>query len=176
MPPDYCFPARLEEIDVLESAMARRPQDARAPYYYGNLLYDKRRYEDAIGAWRRAARLDPTFPTSHRNLGLAEFNVLGRREEALACYGRAFAAAPTDARVLYELDQLRHRCGVAPVERGWSRPSGCRPTCASARLPFTRATRARPSGSWRPRSPARRTSEKPSTFWHLKTKSSATWA
>jgi len=41
--------------------MARRPQDARAPYYYGNLLYDKRRYEDAIGAWRRAARLDPTF-------------------------------------------------------------------------------------------------------------------
>ena len=117
MPPDYCFPARLEEIDVLESAMARRPQDARAPYYYGNLLYDKRRYEDAIGAWRRAARLDPTFPTSHRNLGLAEFNVLGRREEALACYGRAFAAAPTDARVLYELDQLRHRCGVAPVER-----------------------------------------------------------
>ncbi len=117
MLPDYCFPARLEEIDVLESAMAQRPQDARAPYYLGNLFYDRRRYDDAIRVWRRAAQLDPAFPTAHRNLGLAEFNVLGRRQEALACYHRAFAAAPSDARVLYELDQLRRRCDVAPVER-----------------------------------------------------------
>ena len=116
-PPDYGFPARLEEVDVLESAMAGRPEDARAPYYYGNLLYDRRRYEDAVDAWRRSARLDPSFPTAHRNLGLAEFNVLGRPEEALACYQRAFAAGPTDARVLYELDQLRRRCGAAPAER-----------------------------------------------------------
>ena len=98
MPPDYCFPARLEEIEILETAMAKQPEDARAPYYLGNLLYDRRRYEDAIAAWRRAAQLGPAFSTVHRNLGLAEFNVLGRPERALACYRRAFEADLSDAR------------------------------------------------------------------------------
>ncbi len=31
MPPDYCFPARLEEIEILQTAMALQPEDARAP-------------------------------------------------------------------------------------------------------------------------------------------------
>ena len=46
--PDYCFPSRLEEIAVLETAMRANPNDARAPYYLGNLLYDRRRHEEAI--------------------------------------------------------------------------------------------------------------------------------
>ena len=117
MPPDYCFPARLEEIEILKTAMASQPEDARAPYYLGNLFYDRRRYQDAIEAWRQAAQLDPAFPTVHRNLGLAEFNVLGRPEEALACYRRSLDADPYNARVLYEFDQLRRRCGDSPTER-----------------------------------------------------------
>jgi tetratricopeptide (TPR) repeat protein len=117
MSPEYCFPARLEEIEILRTAMALRPEDARAPYYLGNLLYDRRRYEDAIDLWRQAAQLDPSFPTVHRNLGLAEFNALGRPEEALACYRQALDADPSDTRVLYEFDQLRRRCGDAPAKR-----------------------------------------------------------
>jgi tetratricopeptide (TPR) repeat protein len=115
--PDHAFPVRLEEIAVLEWAIAQDARDPRAPYYLGNLLYDKRRYHDAIALWRRAARLDPAFPTVHRNLGIAEFNVLGRPGRALAAYGRAFRADATDARVLYELDQLRKRLGHAPAAR-----------------------------------------------------------
>ena len=56
LPPDYCFPSRLEEIGILESAMRANPEDARAPYYLGNLLYDRRRHEEAIqfvGAQRK---------------------------------------------------------------------------------------------------------------------------
>ncbi len=97
--------------------MEQDPDDARAPYYLGNLLYDRRRYHEAIAAWRRAARLDPAFPTVHRNLGIAEFNVLHRPDRALAAYRRAFRADPGDARVLYELDQLRKRLGHAPEAR-----------------------------------------------------------
>jgi tetratricopeptide (TPR) repeat protein len=115
--PDHAFPARLEEIAVLEWAVAQGPRDPRAPYYLGNLLYDRRRYHDAIALWRRAAHLDPAFPTVHRNLGIAEFNVLRRPGRALAAYRRAFRADATDARVLYELDQLRKRLGHAPAER-----------------------------------------------------------
>lgn len=116
-PPDHCFPSRIEEIEILGWAMEANPLDARAPYYLGNLLYDRRRYREALSAWRRATRLDPTFPTAHRNLGIAEYNVLRRPGPALAEYKKAFAADPSDARVLYELDQLRKRRGEPPADR-----------------------------------------------------------
>jgi tetratricopeptide (TPR) repeat protein len=37
--PDYAFPFQWENIAALRAAMAADPQDARAPYYLGNLLY-----------------------------------------------------------------------------------------------------------------------------------------
>jgi tetratricopeptide (TPR) repeat protein len=117
MSPAWVMPARLEEIAVLRWAIAEDPDDPRAPYYLGNLLYDRRRYAEAIELWRRAARLDPTFPTVHRNLGIAEVNVLRRPERGLAAYRRAVAADPSDARLLYELDQLRKRLAHDPAER-----------------------------------------------------------
>ena len=95
---------------MLDWAIEQDASDPRAPYYLGNLLYDRRHYAEAIALWRRAARLDPSFPTVHRNLGIAEVNVLGRPGVA-AAYRRAVAADPTDARLLYELDQARKRPG-----------------------------------------------------------------
>jgi len=109
----YYFPSRLEEMVVLESA----PPDARAPYYLGCLLYDKRRYKDAIRNWELAAERAPAFPTVWRNLGIAYCNVLRQPDRALAAYSRAFAADPSDARILYEYDQLRKWTGVSPPDR-----------------------------------------------------------
>jgi tetratricopeptide (TPR) repeat protein len=114
---DYCFPARLEEIAILEAAMAANPRDARAPYYLGNLLYDRRRHAEAIRLWERAAKLDPKFPTTWRNLGIGYFNISKNPAKARAAYDRAFRSAPADARLLFELDQLRKRLGDAPAER-----------------------------------------------------------
>jgi tetratricopeptide (TPR) repeat protein len=111
------MPARLEEIEVLRWAMERAPDDPRAPYYLGNLLYDRRRYAEAVDLWRRAAQLDPAFATVHRNIGIAEVNVLRRPRRALAAYRRALAADPGDARLLFELDQLRKRLGHDPAAR-----------------------------------------------------------
>lgn len=114
----YCFPARLEEMIVLEDCLRRRPESARASYYLGNLYYDKRRYEEAIRCWRRSAELDSKFSIPFRNLGIAEFNVLRNPEGADRMYARAFETAPQDARVLYEWDQLKKRAGLAsPEER-----------------------------------------------------------
>jgi tetratricopeptide (TPR) repeat protein len=115
--PLYCFPARLEEMIVLEDCARRFPSDARAPYYLGNLFYDKRRYADAIDCWRRSVALDGAFSIPLRNLGIAEFNVLHDPEAAGRMYERAFAACPTDARVLYEWDQLKKRTGLASPEK-----------------------------------------------------------
>jgi tetratricopeptide (TPR) repeat protein len=117
LPADHVFPARLDDIAVLRSAIAADPRDARAPHYLGNLLYDRRRYPEAMAAWRTAARLDPTLAATHRNLGIAEYDRSGRPRRAIARYERAMRADPDDARLLFESDQLHKRIGTAPVER-----------------------------------------------------------
>ena len=115
--PDYCFPSRLEELLLLKAALKRDPADARAHYYLGNLFYDKQRREEAIYEWKHAARLEPTLPIPWRNLGIAYFNVRGDRGRAVQSYQRARLADPSDARLLYEYDQLKKRNGVLPQER-----------------------------------------------------------
>ncbi|HCL50233.1 MAG TPA: DUF5107 domain-containing protein, partial [Clostridiaceae bacterium] len=42
--PIYCFPNKLEDIIVLDYAIEMNPKDAKAPYYLGNLFYDKKQY------------------------------------------------------------------------------------------------------------------------------------
>ena len=116
-PTDYCFPARLEEIAILRGAIAADPADARAPYYLGNLLYDRRRHQEALVCWEASARLDPSFAIVWRNLGIGAFNVRQDRAGAIAAYAAAFAAAPADTRLLYERDQLYKRVGRTPAER-----------------------------------------------------------
>jgi len=116
-PPDYCFPARIDDMLALESALRANPGDARAHYYLGNLLYDKRRRAEAIRHWEQTCRLEPGFSIPWRNLGMACFNVLHDAVRAAECYERARAANPDDARLLYEFDQLRKRTGVPPEER-----------------------------------------------------------
>ena len=115
--PAYIFPSRLEEMIALEAAIRANPGDARAPYYLGNFLYDRRRHQDAIVQWERAATLDPDFPTALRNLGIAYYNVNNDEQKACEAFRHARLDAPKDARILYEQDQLRKRMGDDPAER-----------------------------------------------------------
>jgi len=115
--PDYCFPNRLEEMLVLEAAIRANPEDPRAPYYLGNFLYARRRYREAIAGWECSVRLNPSFAIPWRNLGIAYFNVLGKKEKALAAFDRAVALQPKDARLVYERDQLWKRLGRTPQRR-----------------------------------------------------------
>jgi tetratricopeptide (TPR) repeat protein len=115
--PAYCFPNRIEDVPVLQTAMALCPIDARAPYYLGNFWYDKRQYEEAIKCWEASAKADDRFPTVHRNLSLAYFNKKGDPAQALAFMERAFSLDPKDARVLMELDQLYKRLNTPHRQR-----------------------------------------------------------
>jgi tetratricopeptide (TPR) repeat protein len=115
--PDYCFPSRLEERTALEEALDQNPADAKGAYYLANLSYDQKRYEDAISLWEKSVALDAGFSIPWRNLGIAYFNIRHNTAAALQAYERALAANPQDARVVYELDQLRKRTGARPMER-----------------------------------------------------------
>ena len=117
LPPDYCFPHRIEAVLALEAALKIYPSDARAPYYLGNFWYARRRYEEAITSWEQARARAPRFPTTHRNLGLAYMNKRQDPEAALAAYENAFALDPSDARVFFELDQLYKKQGEPPQRR-----------------------------------------------------------
>jgi tetratricopeptide (TPR) repeat protein len=71
-----CFPNRLEDIPVLKYALEANAGDAKAPYYLGNLFYDKRQYQEAIDCWELSLQRDASFPTVYRNLAIAYFNKL----------------------------------------------------------------------------------------------------
>jgi tetratricopeptide (TPR) repeat protein len=115
--PDYCFPARLDEILILQSAIAANPSDALAPYYLANLFYDRRRHEEAITLWEKSARRNPRFSIVWRNLGIAYFNIRHDPRKACAAYDKALRTNPHDARLLYERDQLWKRIGRKPQAR-----------------------------------------------------------
>jgi tetratricopeptide (TPR) repeat protein len=116
-PPDRCFPNSLDSILALEAALQANPNDSRASFYLGNLWYDKRQVAEATTCWERARRNEPSLPTVHRNLALVYFNKQNQPAKALQAMKRAFAADPTDARVLFELDLLQKRARVSPAKR-----------------------------------------------------------
>jgi len=111
-----CFPNSLEHQAVLESALAAAPADGTAAYLLGLLWYDRREVTRAQRAWAMARRVHPADAATHRNLAILSFNKRQAPAAALRSMRRAFALAPDDARLLFELDLLEKRCGVG-VER-----------------------------------------------------------
>ncbi|WP_397352919.1 DUF5107 domain-containing protein [Paenibacillus xylanexedens] len=114
---EYCFPNTPFECMILQDALEADPDDAHAHYYMGNWLYDHKRYEDAINHWEMSCKINPAFPTVHRNLGLAYYNKTNQPDQALTSLEEAFRLEPQDARVFYELDQLQKKLGCPPAER-----------------------------------------------------------
>ncbi|KAI0011485.1 hypothetical protein F4779DRAFT_213601 [Xylariaceae sp. FL0662B] len=113
----YCFPNRLTDIAVLEYAIRSSVSDAKAPYYLGNLYYDRKQFSRARDLWETSVSIDAKFPTPWRNLALAYYNKDHEPEKAQAALEKAFALEPADARVFLELDLLYKKRGIAPVER-----------------------------------------------------------
>ncbi|WP_221391407.1 DUF5107 domain-containing protein [Dyadobacter sp. NIV53] len=115
--PDYCFPNKLEDILALESAIQHNPSDGYAPYYLGNLFYDKRQYNEAINLWEQSAKINNAFPTTFRNLGIAVFNKLNNHKLATEYFEKAFSLNQNDGRILMEVNQLYLRLNKPPQER-----------------------------------------------------------
>eukprot|EP00871_Galdieria_phlegrea_P005608 jgi/Galph1/6048/GphlegSOOS_G4674.1 len=110
------FATSLFEMFILEYA-CEHTSDYKPYYMLGNLLYDKRRYNEAISYWEKCTKLAPTFPTAFRNLSLASFNKLKNPKKAKEYMERAFELDSSDARILFELDKLYRTLRVHPTER-----------------------------------------------------------
>ena len=115
MPMDYCFPFRLESVDVLNFAIAHNPSDARACYYLGNLLYDLQP-EKAIELWEKSREKDASLAIVHRNLGWAYYRTERNIPKAVSSYEKAVARNRRGARLYYELDRL-YEAGNVSLDR-----------------------------------------------------------
>jgi tetratricopeptide (TPR) repeat protein len=115
-PPDYCFPFQLESIEILHSAIKRNPNDARAHYYLGNLLYDMQP-ENAISEWERAKDLGEEYYILYRNLGFGYARIENNIPKAIESYEQALKLNPKDPRLYLEMDQLYETAGISPDKR-----------------------------------------------------------
>lgn len=115
-PTDYCFPFRLETLDVLDYAIETNPNDARAYYLKGNLLYDRQPHK-AIEAWEKAVEMEPELAIAHRNLGWANYLETNDLDRAIADYQRAIRYNGQDPRYYYEMDLISEEKGTPPGER-----------------------------------------------------------
>jgi predicted Zn-dependent protease len=84
--------AAAGEIDaallVLARAEAAEPDDPRVPFRVGELLADQGRHADAIAAYRRTVRLDPTHALVFYKLGLS-YREVGERHHAVYAFEQA---------------------------------------------------------------------------------------
>lgn len=103
---DHFFPSRLEEMHLLDWALEQPGDDGLAAYGLGNLLYDKKRHQDAIKAWKIAADAGCRIPQVYRNLGIAVWNSTYDGQKAAHYYEQAIALDKSDARLISEYDHL----------------------------------------------------------------------
>jgi tetratricopeptide (TPR) repeat protein len=110
----WCFSSQTED-EALARLRSRRPGDPVLAALAGHRLYAAGRHREAVAAWEIAAETEE--PVVLRNLGVAAHNVDGDPGRAADWYRRARSAAPDDARLLYEADQLDARRGLEPAVR-----------------------------------------------------------
>jgi tetratricopeptide (TPR) repeat protein len=114
-PTDYVFPFQMEMIAVLNDAMQTNPNDSRAPYYLGNLLYDWQP-EQAVALWEKSASLGADFPVVYRNLAMVYMRQGNQRDQAIASLEKAVQYGG-NATVFSDLDKMYEENGVTPEKR-----------------------------------------------------------
>ncbi|MDE6767939.1 MAG: tetratricopeptide repeat protein, partial [Eubacterium sp.] len=117
MSSDYIFPNTVEEMLILENAVAVLKDAPMASYYLGNLFYDKKQYEKATECWENAAQLKPDFAMPYRNLSIAYYNKQKDMAKALDSIKKACALEPDNSRFLLELDQLSAKARISAKDR-----------------------------------------------------------
>ena len=113
---DWCFPFRLEEINILNTVCSESVADARAPYYLGNLYYFLGQKEKGMVCWEQAVSKDTQFAQAWRNLGFG-YNRQNEPGKAIAGYEKAIAFNNKDPRIFQELDILYEKNKKPATER-----------------------------------------------------------
>ena len=115
--PDYCFPNKAEEVNILKHVIRLLGKAPFAKHYLADLYYDKRQYSEAISFWEASLAENDAYALTHRNLAIAYFDKEKDAEKARKAMESALKLAPQDTRILLEYDQLCGRVGVSVAQR-----------------------------------------------------------
>ena len=124
----YCFPSRLEELEVLQWAAANLPPDADTQYFLGEILWNMDQKAAALAEWKKAVGINPRHALALRCLGFGlshpgtYFTNTGvpsgvASREAYDYYLRALEADPGNFRTLDEAGKLAEKLNLPASER-----------------------------------------------------------
>ena len=105
------FPVRKEEMRILEDVIAKT-NDKKAKMLLGCLLYNKRHYEKAAALWEECDDY-----ISVRNLSVAYFSHLIRKDDALPLMKKALMLLPESEQLVYETVVLMDKLSVPAKEK-----------------------------------------------------------
>ena len=132
-------------LQAYRDILTRDPQNLQAAVNAGNLLYDARRYGDAVSFYQHAFALNGSDVNVSTDLGTALWYT-GRADEALAQYEQSLKISPAHAETLYNVGIVRadgkrdYPGAVAAWEKllatspGYPNAAGVRERLAEARL------------------------------------------
>jgi len=106
------FPNRRCEIESLQGWSQRN--NAKAKFQLACALYDKGHYSDAAGLWSEVSDNDYR---AARNLAVAYYTHLGRKNEVLPLLKKALSLSPENEQLVFETAYVMGRTGVSPIER-----------------------------------------------------------
>jgi len=109
--PDYVFPSRIIDEDVLR-AVALRTNNWKPYYYLGNLFFAKGRYDEALQKWNEAIKLGGEYSVLYRNIGLAYWRIKYDLNKAMSYYERAIRLDPYNVRAYVELSMVYEIKGI----------------------------------------------------------------
>jgi tetratricopeptide (TPR) repeat protein len=98
------------ELALWSDTVAKRPENVRAHYTLGTVLFALRRADEAIGEYETALRLKPDSAEAHNDLGNA-LTRLGRAAEAVPHYEAALRVAPQSSDAHDNLGNALRRLG-----------------------------------------------------------------
>ncbi len=113
----YCFPARLDDVAVLQNAIKINPMGSKAYYYLGCLYYDRFGYDVAMKLWEKAIDINPQYAKAFRNLALVYFDKKGDFLSAKECMEKALCYLPNEPRLIMEYQQLLKNMDYSPEKR-----------------------------------------------------------
>ncbi len=112
--PALVFPHRVEEIEVLKSALEANPGDGRASFYLGNALAARSRGREALASWIQALKTDAANAVARRNAAQGLWRLQGKMDAAAEAFEKAIELAPSEFRLYVE---------YAGMLNGWKPPA-----------------------------------------------------
>lgn len=102
---DYIFSYRLGSVEVLKRAIDYNPNDGKAYYFLGNILYEKQP-EIAMEYWDKASKLAPDLAIIYRNLGWGYYYFHNDIDQSILHYEKAVNINKNEPIYYSELDAL----------------------------------------------------------------------